>query len=193
MDVARFVIVMIISLASVPAFAQTVHRCREGDTWVYQDRPCSGAQADAGTHTIRATKGGETPPAVKDLLFQAQVNAEREQQRAALAAAQAAAEPAAPTTAPPPPPRTGYRCTAGRGFSERVVYQYEPCPKYMEVGLLDSPGVVVSGPGKGRSGTVTQSLVAKVKQEEVSASDVCDGLRAKQSPYDRYTRPVPCR
>lgn len=196
MDVMRAALLILLCGLALPAAAQTVYRCRSGDTWAYQDRPCSGDQAAAGTHTIRATQAGETPPAVQQMLDQQAAKSSREQASAEYAAARAAL---APLPAAQSAPARGYRCVAGRGFSERVVYQMRPCDEHMQTGTM--PGAIVEtrpGPRLYDSPRtiitpINAPVMEKTTQEEVSAREVCERRRAELDPYTRSKTPNPCR
>lgn len=196
MDVMRAALLILLSGLSLPAAAQTVYRCRSGDTWAYQDRPCSGAQSAAGTHTIRATQAGETPPAVQQILDQQAAKSNRAQKPAENAAAQAAL---APPPAAQSAPAQGYRCVAGRGFSERVVYQMRPCDEVMQTGTM--PGAIVeTRPARGIYDSpqtiirpINVPVMEKSTQEKVSAREVCERRRAELDPYTRSRTPNPCR
>lgn len=189
MDVLRAALSLpLLACLAAPAAAQTVYRCRSGDTWAYQDRPCSHAQA-AGTHTIRATPGGATPPAVQQMLDQQAAKSDQARIEAARAAEYAAQEPAAPTS---PPRRKGYRCTAGRGFDEYVVYQTEPCPDMLHTGTLYITRTTDYGPGRSYTDSAVVPIMEKSEQKEISAREACKGRRSQQDPYERYKNPVPC-
>jgi hypothetical protein len=190
MDAIRIAWAVLSLCLAAPAAAQTVYRCRTGDTWAYQDRPCSGTQAEAGTHTIRASQGGGTPPAVQQMLDKARAKEDWAQVKSAHAAESAAQPPAEPPRARR---NKGYRCTAGRGFRERVVFQTEPCSEMMETRTLHLTQTTVDETGRRWTESVHVPVMEKTQQKEMSASDACEGRRAQQDPYERYKRSNPCR
>jgi hypothetical protein len=183
MDVRfRCVALLVLCSTALPAAAQTVHRCRTGDTWAFQDRPCSGAQADAGLHRIRASEPARTPPAVQALLDQAQVNAERERRAAAL--------PPEPATAPiAEAPAQAYRCTVGRGFNERHFYRSTPCPEMLETKVM----YVTRRIDEYRSYTEAIPIFEKTTEKVISRRQACEEQRARIDPYERYKTSNPCR
>jgi hypothetical protein len=178
----RCLVLLALGVFAAPSSAQTVHRCRNGDTWAFQDRPCSGAQTDAGLHRIRTSAPSETPPAVQDLLVQAQANAERERRAAAL-------QPA-PAEAPPvQAPAMAYRCTVGRGFNERHFYRSTPCPEMLETQVM----YVTREIDRDRSYTEAVPIFEKTTEKVMSARQACEERRAQIDPYEREKTPNRCR
>jgi hypothetical protein len=174
MDTIRSLVFLALAMLAMPAVAQTVHRCKVGDTVAYQDRPCADAASDAGTLTIRTSAPGKTPKAVQELLDKAAKDREWREWQAARQPPPVEPEPA------PVPQRKGYRCTAGSGANELVTYSYEPCPPTMitfESRSYDSHWVE-------RRATT---------QEEVSARTVCEAEREAQGPYVQNTTSNPCK
>ncbi len=187
MDITRIGASLVLATLALPATAQTVYRCKAGDGFAYQDRPCT-AQTDAGTHAIRATPGGAMPPAVKELVQAADTRARREREIAALPPWPPARQAATPAAKP----RKGYRCRVQRGMRTIDYYQYEPCAELMPAGTHFG-SIVQSSGSESRITDYAVPIMRKPEQKEMSARQACEGMRSQIDPYERYKRPNPCK
>ncbi len=187
MDIIRIGALLILATIAGPAAAQTVYRCKAGDGFAYQDRPCT-AQTDAGTHSIRATPGGAVPPAVKELVQAAESRAEREREIAAQPPWPAPRSAATPAVQP----RKGYRCRVQNGMRTIDYYQYEPCTALMPAGTHFGSFHRSSG-SEYRITDYAVPIMRKTEQKEMSARQACEGMRSQIDPYERYKRPNPCK